>query len=169
VRLWKVGEAFPDLPALNRGFGGSVANDLSVYANEVVLRYEPKVLVVYTGSNDIHAKLTVKEALEDYAKFLELAHAKLPAAKVIVSSVKVAPVRITEMDAVKQLNVLLEAWCKDKPWITWVEATNYVLNESGQPREEFYRSDRLHLNDAGYAKWNAIMGPVLHKVWADVK
>jgi hypothetical protein len=125
VHFWKVNEAFPDLPVLNRGFGGSVANDLIVYADRVALRYQPKVLVVYTGSNDLHAKLTPQEAFSDYTGFLNLAHEKLPQIRIIVCSVKVAPSRVAEMEAVKQLNGLLEPWTKDKPWITWVESTRY--------------------------------------------
>ncbi|HEY2572535.1 MAG TPA: GDSL-type esterase/lipase family protein, partial [Verrucomicrobiaceae bacterium] len=160
VRLWDVKKAFPDLPVLNRGFGGSVANDLNVYAGQVVLRYKPKVLVVYTGSNDLHAKLEPEEAFADYEKFLLLVHEKLPDTRVIVSSVKFAPSRVTEMDAVKKLNGMLESWCREKTWVRWVEATSFVIGADGQPIESLYRSDRLHLNDDGYAKWNAIIGPV---------
>lgn len=166
VRFWKVNEAFPDLPVLNRGFGGSVANDLIVYAEQVVLRYKPSLLVVYTGSNDLHAKLTTGEALDDYTKFLTLVHEKLPDTRIIVSSVKVAPTRAAEIESVKMLNALLEPWIKDKPWIHWVEATSYLMDSNGQPIGNLYRSDQLHLNDDGYAKWNAIIGPVIREEWA---
>lgn len=167
VRFWKVTEAFPDLPVLNRGFGGSVANDLVVYAENVALRYRPKVLVVYTGSNDLHAKLTPEEAFADYTKFLNLMHEKLPKTLILLCSVKVSPSRVTEMPAVKQLNALLEPWSRDKPWITWVESTAYLVGSDGQPVDNLFRSsDHLHLNDDGYAKWNAIVSPVLHRVWA---
>jgi lysophospholipase L1-like esterase len=170
VRFWKVQEAFPDLPVLNRGFGGSVANDLIVYADKVVIRYQPKVLVVYTGSNDVHAKLTPQEAFADYTKFLGMVHEKLPQTRVIMCSVKVAPVRAAEMGVVQELNRLLEPWTKDKPWITWVESTKYLLGDDGKPNDALFRStDHLHLNDQGYAKWNAIVSPVLHRVWAEVK
>lgn len=168
VRFWKVQEAFPDLPVLNRGFGGSVANDLIVYAEKVVFRYQPKVLLVYTGSNDIHGKLTPQEAFEDYTRFLGVVHSKLPQTKIIICSVKVAPVRVTEMGSVQQLNALLEPWTKDKPWITWIESTKYLIGEDGKPIDALFRSsDHLHLNDEGYAKWNAIVSPVLHRVWAE--
>lgn len=174
VRLWDVEKAFPGLPVLNRGFGGSVSNDLLVHAEKVVLRYEPKVLVVYTGSNDLHGRpappvlagLTPEEALADYTKFLTIVHERLPQIRIIVSSVKVAPSRAAEMDSVKKLNSLLEAWCLDKPWIRWVDATSYLVGSDGQPIAGFYRPDRLHLNDAGYAKWNAIIGPVIREEWA---
>lgn len=166
VRFWKVTEAFPDLPVLNRGFGGSVANDLIIYADQVVVRYKPRVLVVYTGGNDLHAKLTPGAAFDDYTKFLTMVHDKLPDTRVIVSSVKVAPIRAEEIGKVKQLNSLLEAWIKEKSWIRWVEATNYLIGSDGQPMENLSRSDRLHLNDEGYAKWNAIIGPVIREEWA---
>ena len=167
VRLWDVKKAFPDLPVLNRGFGGSVANDLIVYAEQVVLRYKPKVLVVYTGSNDIHAKLEPQEVFADYDK-VPLAGPCQTARTRASSSVpsRWRPAASTEMAQVKELNVLLEAWCHDKPWVRWVEATSYLIGSDGQPIESLYRSDRLHLNDEGYAKWNAIIGPVIREEWA---
>jgi len=168
IVLWKVKEAFPDLPVLNRGFGGSVANDLIVYADRVVLRYRPKLLVIYTGGNDLKAKLTPQEAFADYTKFLALVHDKLPQTRVIVNSVKFAPVRAALMDATRQLNRLLENWTKEKTWTRWVESSNYLLGSDGQPNEALFRSDRLHLNEAGYAKWNAIIGPVLREEWAKI-
>jgi len=174
VRLWDLENAFPGLPVINRGFGGSVANDLIVYAEKVVLRYRPKVLVVYTGSNDLHGRpgppvlpgLTPREAFGDYTKFLTLVHDKLPQARIIVNSVKVAPSRAAEMDSVKKLNSLLESWCRDKPWMRWIDATSYLVGPDGQPVAGLYRADRLHLNEAGYAKWNAIIGPVIREEWA---
>ena len=169
IRLWAdLQRDFPDLPVLNRGFGGSVANDLNVYAQEVALRYEPKVLVLYTGSNDINAKLTVNEALADYTKFLELIHNKLPATHVIVNSVKVSSSRIKQVETVKQLNAALETWTKDKPWVTWVEATSHLMDKDGRIRDEIFRADHLHLNADGYAEWKKILDPVLRKTWAQV-
>ena len=106
VRMWKLSEAFPDLPVLNRGFGGSVSNDLVTYAEKVVLRYEPKILVVYTGGNDLHGSakakpplpgLTPEEVLADYTKFLNLVHEKLPKTRVLVQAVRTGPVRIEEL------------------------------------------------------------------------
>ena len=168
VFYWDLKKAFPDLPVVNHGFGGSVANDLVVNADTLVLRYTPKVVVVYTGSNDLHAKLTPQETLSDYTKFLSMVHESLPKAKVIVNSVKPAPIRLAEMPQVKELNNLLEAWCKQQPWITWIDASAYLLGSDGQPIVALYRKDHLHLNDDGYAKWNAIVSPILHKVWAEV-
>ncbi|CAN5871199.1 SGNH/GDSL hydrolase family protein [soil metagenome] len=169
IRLWKTTEAFPDLPVLNRGFGGSVANDLIVYFDTVVTPYEPKVLVLYTGSNDLNANLTVEEVVADYTKFLGMVHDKFPITKVIVNSVKTSIKRWDQYESVKQLNVALESWSKGKDWIVWVEATSHLLGSDGKPRPEIFREDKLHLNDTGYAEWNAIISPYLHEEWAKLK
>ncbi|MEY4483823.1 MAG: hypothetical protein RL693_1275, partial [Verrucomicrobiota bacterium] len=137
--------------------------------DKVVTPYEPKILVVYTGSNDLNAKLTVQDVLADYTKFLGMVHEKLPATKVIVNSVKTSIKRWDQYESVKQLNVALEAWCQGKDWIRWVEATSHLLGSDGTPRPEIFREDKLHLNDKGYAEWNAIIRPVLQEEWTKRK
>src|SRR4051794_5572805 len=42
IRMWKVEESFPDLPVMNRGFGGSEISDSVYYANRIVIPYKPK-------------------------------------------------------------------------------------------------------------------------------
>lgn len=170
IRRWKtLKEDFPGLPVLNRGFGGSVANDLIVYADTVVLRHEPKILVVYTGSNDINAKLSVDEALADYTKFLDLVHEKLPATKVIINSVKIAQKRVDQIPQVHALNAKLEAWAKGKDWVRYLATSDYLADEKGQPIRKYYVEDLLHLSPEGYAKWTSILDPVLREQWAKVK
>jgi lysophospholipase L1-like esterase len=170
IRYWQLNEAFPDLPVLNRGFGGSVSNDLVTYADKVVLRYEPKILVVFTGGNDLHAKLTPDEVLADYANFLSLVHEKLPKTRVLVHAVRTGPVRIAELESAEKFNGLLKAWCADKPWIRWFDVPKTLVKEGNAPLDEkLYRADRLHLNDEGYKLWNADFGPALHEEWSKVK
>lgn len=169
VRMWKVNEAFPDLPVLNRGFGGSVAHDLVVHAEKVALRYQPALLVVYTGGNDIHMKLTPEEVLDDYASFLTLIHQRLPQTRVLVHALRTGPVRLAELPQAEKLNALLKAWCADKPWIRWFDVPAGLVKEGNAPREEFYLKDRLHLNAAGYKIWNQDFGPALREEWAKVK
>ncbi len=170
IRLWKLENSFPTLPVLNRGFGGSVANDLIVYFDRVVLRYQPKILVLYTGSNDLNAKLTVDEAFADYTKFLDMVHEKLPETRVLVNSVKYSEKRIEQMDKVRALNVKLEAWCREHAWSRYVESAAHLLDKDGRPRTaEVFRADKLHLNDKGYEEWTAILRPVLEEELARLK
>lgn len=170
IRLWKsLKQDFPGLPVLNRGFGGSVAHDLSVHFETVIARHAPKLLVTYTGSNDLNGGLTPEEALADYTAVLGTFHARFPKARVIVTSVKIAPKRAEQIPQVQELNRKLEAWASDKDWARYVDCVSYLADAAGQPNVKYYATDRLHLNDEGYAGWQKILDPVLREEWAKVK
>ena len=170
IRRWtELQKDFPGLPVLNRGFGGSVANDLTVYAETVVIRHEPKILVTYTGSNDLNAKLTPQEVLEDYIKFLNLVHGKLPQTKVILNAVKISLKRVTQIPQVHELNRLLQDWARDKPWVRYVDSASYLADDKGQPIRDFYVDDLLHLSPKGYAEWTKLLDPILREEWARLK
>jgi len=38
-----------------------------------------------------------------------------------------------------------------------------LLNANGQPDETLFLNDRLHLNQAGYARWTKLLRPQLVK------
>lgn len=170
IRLWKtLKQDFPGLPVLNRGFGGSVANDLSVHFDTLVTRHEPKILVTYTGSNDINAKLTVAEALADYTRFLDKVHETLPKTKIILTSVKIGEKRLAQIPQVLELNRKLEAWAEGKAWVRYVDCTSYLADAKGHPIRQYYVKDLLHLSPEGYAEWTKVLKPVLEEEWAKVK
>ena len=53
IRLWKLDTWFPKLSAVNRGFGGSEISDVNYFADRIVFRHKPRVIVFYAGDNDI--------------------------------------------------------------------------------------------------------------------
>ncbi|MEN3939839.1 GDSL-type esterase/lipase family protein [Prosthecobacter sp. SYSU 5D2] len=170
IRLWKtLNEDFPGLPVLNRGFGGSVANDLIVHFDTLISRHKPRLIVTYTGSNDINAKLTVAETMADYTKFLELVHERFPKARVIITSVKIGEKRIAQIPQVLEVNRQLQAWAEGKNWARYVDCHSYLADETGHPIRKYYAKDLLHLSPEGYEEWTKILKPVLHEEWAKVK
>src|SRR6478672_3833117 len=48
-----VQDYFPGYPILNRGFGGSTLKDVIRYADDIILPYNPKQIVIYCGENDL--------------------------------------------------------------------------------------------------------------------
>ncbi|SKA81783.1 Lysophospholipase L1 [Prosthecobacter debontii] len=169
IRLWKtLKQDFPDLPVLNRGFGSSVANDLTVYFDTLITRHEPKIIVTYTGSNDINAKLTPEEAFTDYTGFLDQVHTRFPKTRVLLTSVKIGEKRITQIPQVHALNELLKAWSESKDWVQYIDCTSYLADSAGKPIRKYYAADLLHLSPEGYAEWTKILSPILHQEWAKV-
>ena len=49
IRKWSTAEYFPDIPIVNRGFGGSHISDVNHFINETVLKYKPRVIIFYAG------------------------------------------------------------------------------------------------------------------------
>ncbi len=169
IRLWaNLKTDFPDLPVLNRGFGGSVANDLSAHFDTLVTRHEPKLVVTYTGSNDLNAKLTPQEVFADYTKFLDKVHETLPKTRVLITSVKIGEKRIAQTPQVHELNRLLKGWTAGKEWARYLDCTSYLADEKGLPIRKYYRDDLLHLSPEGYAEWKKVLDPVLREEWAKV-
>src|SRR5450432_3003444 len=57
---WKdVQDYFPVTKIINRGFGGSSLPDVIRYANDIIIPYNPKQVVIYCGDNDFVASDSV--------------------------------------------------------------------------------------------------------------
>jgi lysophospholipase L1-like esterase len=170
IRRWtSLKEDFEGLPVINRGFGGSVANDLIVHFETVIARHAPKLLVIYTGGNDIALNIPVDEALADYVKFLTIMRVRFPKTPVILTSVKIAPQRAAQIAQVHELNQRLGDWAADKEWLRFVDCTSYLADEKGMPNVDYFIEDMIHLNAEGYARWREILDPVLREEWQKVK
>ena len=69
IRKWSTAEYFPDIPIVNRGFGGSHISDVNHFINETVLKHNPRVIIFYAGDNDINYGKSPKIVLKDYIYF----------------------------------------------------------------------------------------------------
>ena len=56
IRLWDMAKSFPELPAINRGFGGSQICDSTHFADVLVVKHQPRLIVFYAGDNDIDCR-----------------------------------------------------------------------------------------------------------------
>ena len=56
IRLWKtLAQDFPEHRVINRGFGGSEIVDAAHFAERIIFPYEPRMIFLRAGGNDIHA------------------------------------------------------------------------------------------------------------------
>jgi lysophospholipase L1-like esterase len=156
--------AFPNHPVLNRGFGGSQMSDVLYYFDRVVTAYRPPLVVVYEGDNDLAAGKSVSQVFNDYSNFVWLVQERLPATDIAFISVKPSPSRTNILARMAELNGLI-AGMADGRRVRYIDVFNPMLDENGQPRPELFGPDMLHMNAAGYALWNSIVGPELD-AWA---
>ena len=163
IRLWDLKQSFPDLKAINHGFGGSITEELVRNAKPLVLRHKPETLVIYEGDNDLACGFTPLEIANFHRELFDLLARELPGTTIYSLAVKPSPSRMVLIDKQVECNKLLEALCKKYPNVHFVDVFSPLLDENGKPRLEDYQEDRLHLSDRGYARWNAILGPILRR------
>src|ERR1700677_4985783 len=72
IRFWDLHKSFPELNAVNRGFGGSQLADSVYFAPRIVLKYEPRTVVLYAGDNDLAAGKTPDQVAADFRAFTRL-------------------------------------------------------------------------------------------------
>lgn len=161
IRLWKLEEAFPEAHALNRGFGGSEVADSLHFADRIILPYRPRLIVFYAGDNDIANGQSAEQVFQGFQKLAEKVHTALPKTKLIFLSIKPSRSRWKLIDTQRDANRLVETFAEDHEYVEYLDLATPLLGEDGLPRAELYQDDELHLNAAGYAVWNEILGPHL--------
>ena len=162
IRLWKtLAQDFPGLPVLNRGFGGSEVADSVQFAERIVIPYAPRQVVLYAGGNDLNAGQPVEKVIADFKAFAGKVRAALPEAEIDYISIAGNPARWAQVDKVKAVNSAIEAWMKEQPRMKFIDVFSQMLGADGLPKPEIFGEDKLHMNAAGYAIWQEVVGPFL--------
>ncbi|HEV8061465.1 MAG TPA: SGNH/GDSL hydrolase family protein, partial [Gemmataceae bacterium] len=151
IRFWDLQKSFPELNALNRGFGGSQLADSVHFAPRIVLKYEPRVVVLYAGDNDLAGHKTPEQVFTDFQAFATLIHKELPKTKLIYISIKPSVKRWSIWDQAQKTNALIEAYCKQDQRCVYVDVAPVILGKDGKPQADLFIKDGLHLNEKGYA------------------
>lgn len=166
INNWQTADAFPGLPVLNRGFGGSQISDVNHYFDEVVVKYRPKVIVFYCGDNDTQAGKSPEQIFTDFSQFLAAVHEKLPDTRVIYLPIKPSIDRWNKWPQMQATNALVSGLDGKDERLEIVDTATPLLGPDGKPRKELFVDDGLHLNPKGYAVWNEILTPVLKRAVA---
>jgi lysophospholipase L1-like esterase len=161
IRRWDLAKSFPDLDVINRGFGGSQLADSVHFAPRIVLKHEPRLVVLYAGDNDIAAGKSPEQVADDFDGFVQAVHDKLPKTRILYLSIKPSIKRWQLVDKMRKANSLIEARCKQDDWLRYIDVATPLLGDDGKPRAELFVEDGLHLNDKGYALWASVLKPQL--------
>ncbi len=162
IRLWEtLARDFPHVKTINRGFGGSELADSLHYADQIVIPYRPRTIVLYAGDNDLANGKSPETIASDFVAFRRKIHAALPQTRIAYLAVKLSPSRIHLRDAALRTNALIAADCGTDPRCTFVDLVTPTLDAAGQPRRELFMEDMLHLNAAGYEVWARTLAPHL--------
>lgn len=163
IRMWRTHESFPDLPVINRGFGGSHISDVIHFADRIVMPYKAGMIVFYAGDNDIAGGKSAERVLADYRRFVACVRAKYADVPIIFISIKPSGSRWTLWPEMKKANGLIKDFCDADPRLFFADLATPLLAADGQPDLSLFIGDRLHLNAAGYAVWNKALLPLISR------
>ena len=158
---WNLPESFPDLKVINRGFGGSEMADAARYASRIVVPYSPRIVVLYSGDNDIGRGVAPEKVQAEFERFVQVVHGALPQARIVVIAVKPSILRWAVYDNMKKANALMRAYIDAHKGLEFVEVGPPMLGADGKPKPELFVPDGLHLTAEGYKLWTSLLRPHL--------
>jgi len=162
-RMWKdVDRYFPNHVIINRGFGGSSLPHVIDYADQIIIPYKPKQIVVYCGENDFSTDTVTSEIVTNrFITLFKLLRKKLPKAEIVYISMKPSPRRQHLMPQFETANNAIRDFLQKQRRTQYVNIWNAMLGADGLPRKELFLQDMLHMNADGYAIWQKALEPVL--------
>ncbi len=163
IRLWDLKKSFPAMSVINRGFGGSHLADVVHFVRTLVIKHQPRLVVLYAGENDIAAGAKPAQVAGDFREFVRIVHKELPETEIIYLSIKPSVARWKIVEELRTANRLIEEECKKDRLLRFLDVATPLLGDDGKPRRELFADDGLHLNEKGYAVWASILKSLLEK------
>lgn len=159
---WDAATYFPDLKVINRALWGSALIDSTRLIERIVLPYEPRLVVVYAGDNDIDAGLTSEDVIVQFERFVRAVHAKLPQTRIVFIGIKPSPQRWLTIDRARATNERIRALCGRDDRLAYLDVDGVMLGWDEKPRKELFLDDGLHLSPQGYQLWTLLLRPLLN-------
>jgi lysophospholipase L1-like esterase len=161
IQRWDTARAFPDLKIINRGISGSELADALRYIDRIVLPYEPRLIVVYAGDNDISAGWISEQVAVVFERFTRAVHAKLPQTRILYIAIKPSILRWTQFYRMRSANAIIRAYCEHDDRLAFIDFDTLMLGWDERPRRELFVEDGLHLSVQGYQLWSSVLRPFL--------
>mmetsp|Transcript_26280 Transcript_26280/g.41121 ORF Transcript_26280/g.41121 Transcript_26280/m.41121 type:complete len:189 (-) Transcript_26280:259-825(-) len=163
INFWDTDKSFPG--SLNCGVSGTTMTQVFDYTAKMMEKYEPSVVVLVAGENDLAEGRPPAKVLEVF-KELVAEVLKKEGCKLIYISCKLEPSTESLKGKYGELNDLIAMCINDDPVLSerceFIDSyRSFVSETSAQPDRVFFRGDGLHLSAAGYQVWEKLVGKQL--------
>jgi lysophospholipase L1-like esterase len=163
IALWaSLKDDFTPYTVVQAGFGGSRIADAITYHDRLINRYQPKVVVLFSGTNDLcgdESTATPQYVAESIAQLIKLVRLENPSTTRIVLPITPTPSRAHVRALVDEANGLIRRYAEREGYV--VVDTASILLTNGSPDPRYFVEDQLHLNPSGYKKWVSVLRPIL--------
>jgi lysophospholipase L1-like esterase len=165
IRFWiDLDNDFIEYDILNRGFGGSIFSDLNYFINELIIKHNPDLIVLYEGDNDIAFNIPTKYIYDDFKKSYELIRKKNENVPIIYIAPKPSPARWDKKNKYDELNNLIKEFCKMNQRTYYFDTWSIMIDNEGNIPKKYFWTDMLHMNKSGYQIWKKNLKPLINKI-----
>lgn len=165
IRLWDtLASDFAEIPVINRGFGGSLIQGSTLYADRIAIPYKPKMIVLCAGTNDLaYGNKDPQQVLQDYKNFVAKIHAALPDTRIVYLAINPTVARWKQESRNLETNFLIERFSvkttSKSEKLSFIDPHQQLLTADDQPQPRLLRADGLHFNAEGYKVWKSLIKP----------
>lgn len=161
IRLWanNMKADLKPFETINRGFGGSKLSDVSYYIKRLAYPHRFKAIVLYVGNDIVGNNLdkTPLQVLELVKYISKTIRQKYPTVPIFWNQVSPSEKRWAVWDKISEANTLIKDYCAQNSHMYFIEIAEKFLGKDGKPIIKYFREDKLHYNEAGYAIWAEII------------
>jgi lysophospholipase L1-like esterase len=151
------------LDVVNRGFGGSEMSDLNFYSKRVVIAYKPSAVVVYEGDNDLAegSSKSPQMVAGEFRRFIQIVQTSLPDTWIYIFSIKPSKLRWKQWPQMQAANAMIKNYATSQAHVEYVDVATPMFDAKGDLPADLFKPDGLHPTAKLYAKWTAIIKPIL--------
>ncbi len=163
IRMWRnMSKDFSEYNPINLGFGGSTMAACVWYFDRVMAGLQPKGMVLYAGDNDLGDGRHPEEVFIFFKQLMADIRKKYGNIPVAYISIKPSIKRFNIIDQIKFTNKIIAAEIEKMNDATFfVNIYDKMLDDNLYPKRDLFELEGLHINDKGYALWNAIINETL--------
>jgi lysophospholipase L1-like esterase len=163
IRFWKDPvKDFNNEKILNRGFGGSQIIDLVENFDQIIFKYHPVKIVIYSGDNDVEIGKSAEIVYGDFCTLFGMIKAKLPDAEVVYIAIKPSISRWDKVLEMSKTNTMIHEFLNKQSKGTFVDIFSPMIGLDGKPIKALFIEDGLHLSEEGYQLWTKILMPYIN-------
>lgn len=167
-RFWvHLTDQMAPLPVLNRAIAGTVTRDMLDGIGQLVLPYQPRIVVYYCGSNDISSGEEAGPIVERTKRFVQILHDKLPNTFFYYTSIHKAPEKRARWGVVDAVNREMERYSREAVNVGYIDLNSVLFDSRNNLRENLFLPDGLHFrpDSTAYLEFSQVIKPILMKAW----
>ncbi|MFH1462916.1 MAG: GDSL-type esterase/lipase family protein [Pseudomonadota bacterium] len=166
VRRWEgFAQAYSDHTPLQRGFGGAQLGEVALSAQDLVIRHDPRAVLVYAGTNDVDAGVPGGVVVERFRCLRQrIGRALGGGLPVLFIGITPNPARWSQWEEANAVNSAVAALAASDAGVSYVDVPSAFLATGSPPDAALFVEDGLHLSAEGYALWNSVLRPAVESV-----